>query len=320
VLIRPFVPSDYPAIAAVRSANGPDWARSAEDLEFWDEHRDQRFLARRWVAELDGRVVGWASYDQVAWMYDPHRFILAGFVHPELQGRGIGGALYQTVADALTPLDPATLLILEVPTEPPRSVRFVERRGFREAMRTWALRLDLGSFDPTPFQATLGDLEGQGIAIASLADLADDPGRDRKLFDLVNAVHEDVPTPEANTPLTFEHFVENMLTTPELDPDLFYIASSSADGAYVGLSTLWTFPDRRDLRSGITGVTRPWRRRGLALALKLRAISYARAQGYTSILTTNAAQNQGMLALNERLGFVKQYALIDFQKEVSSAT
>jgi hypothetical protein len=36
-------------------------------------------------------------------------------------------------------------------------------------------------------------------------------------------------------------------------------------------------------------------------------------------VTTNAAQNRAMVALNERLGFVKQYALIDFQKEVTSA-
>jgi GNAT superfamily N-acetyltransferase len=252
-------------------------------------------------------------------MYEPQRFVLAGFVHPNVQGQGIGAALYQTIISALTPLDPAVLLVLEVPAEPPRSVRFLERRGFKEAMRTWALRLDLGSFDPASFQPALSNQDLEGIEICSLADLARDPGRDRKLYELLNAVHEDVPTPEANTPLTFEHFVENMLTTPELNPELFYVATSSADGAYIGLTTLWTIPDSRDLRSGITGVARPWRRRGLALALKVRAITNARARGYTSIVTTNAAQNRAMVALNERLGFVKQYALIDFQKEITSA-
>jgi hypothetical protein len=74
-------------------------------------------------------------------------------------------------------------------------------------------------------------------------------------------------------------------------------------------------PGGDNLRVGMTGVSRPYRRTDLAPALKLRAIAYARAHGHMAIETMNAADNAAILALNERLGFAKQYALLEFQKD-----
>jgi ribosomal protein S18 acetylase RimI-like enzyme len=316
VRIRPFAREDYPAMAAVQSAAGHQRPRTAEVLQFGDEHRDARCLAARWVAEQNGEVVGWAGYDQLVWMYDPRKFVLSGFVHPARQGRGIGALLYKTVTGALAPYDPAALYVLEVRADQEQSVGFLVARGFREAMRTWVLHLALASFDPAPF-ATAGILDAHHLEIRTMAELASDPDLDRKLYLLVNAVHEDVPTPGENTPLTYEHFVENMLATPELEPERIFVAVSRSDGAYVGLSILWSIPGSDNLRGGITGVARPYRRQGVALALKLHAIAYARAHGYAAVETMNAADNTAILALNERLGFVKQFALIDFQNDLT---
>jgi mycothiol synthase len=80
------------------------------------------------------------------------------------------------------------------------------------------------------------------------------------------------------------------------------------------MSQLWHSQASPDLYNGLTGVLRSHRRRGIALALKLRGIAYAKALGRPTIKTWNESNNRAMLAINEALGFVKQPAWIDFVK------
>ena len=67
---------------------------------------------------------------------------------------------------------------------------------------------------------------------------------------------------------------------------------------------------------GLTAVLPPYRRRGIALALKLRGIRYAQAVGCPAILTGSEEHNRPMLTLNARLGFVPQPAWITFEKHL----
>ena len=53
----------------------------------------------------------------------------------------------------------------------------------------------------------------------------------------------------------------------------------------------------------LTAVRRPWRRRGIATALKREQIARARAAGIEQIFTTNDETNAGMRGVNARLGY-----------------
>ena len=86
---------------------------------------------------------------------------------------------------------------------------------------------------------------------------------------------------------------------------------------YVGMSNLWkSQADPSELYTGLTGVSRSHRRRGIALALKLRAIDYARRNGVRRLKTWNESNNRAMLSINEALGFVKQPAWINYVKQI----
>ena len=88
-------------------------------------------------------------------------------------------------------------------------------------------------------------------------------------------------------------------------------------GEYVGMTELWSNqadPELFDI--GVTGVLRPHRRRGIAMALKLRGIEFAQRRGIRELSTWNASHNEGILAVNRRLGFLRRPAHIAFVKEV----
>jgi hypothetical protein len=74
------------------------------------------------------------------------------------------------------------------------------------------------------------------------------------------------------------------------------------DSAYVGLSSLWGALSSDRLYTGMTGVKRPYRRKGIATALKLRTIAYAQAHDIRFLMTSNNSENP-MYQLNLRLGF-----------------
>ena len=86
---------------------------------------------------------------------------------------------------------------------------------------------------------------------------------------------------------------------------------------YVGISALYRpLAQPGVISQGLTGVLREYRGRGIAMALKLQTVRYAREGGYREIRTWNDARNRPMLRINEALGFVKQPATITFEKSL----
>ena len=117
-----------------------------------------------------------------------------------------------------------------------------------------------------------------------------------------------MPHPDALTLPDFDHYVQTRFQHPDLLPDGYLVALDGDE--CVGLTKLWRSQANDDLYTGLTGVRRTHRRRGIALALKLRAIRFAQERGSSEIKTWNEVANEGMLAINVRLGFVRQPAWV----------
>lgn len=314
--IRDAVPDDYPAIAAVFQAAEPPGSptHDANAIAQLDRVLAGRSRAHRRVAECDGRVVATCRSLISPQMYHPQKYQFYISVHPGWQRQGLGRALY---ADTLKRLEPINLLALRCAyrEDMPHSERFLTGLGFAEEFRLWESWLDVPSFDAAPFASAAERMNKAGIAIRTLADLKQVPGWERKLHALINQIQSDMPQPEPYVDWPFEEFLNVELNRPTLVPETYFIAVDGDD--FIGVNILHKdLGNPKRLNTDDTGVARTHRRRGIATALKVHGIEYARARGVERIYTMNASTNQSMLALNIKLGFQREPAYIGVIKKM----
>lgn len=308
--IRPFTPEDYPAMSAIGNRLWPEYPGTPDEIRYDDEHRDPKCKFRRFIAEQDGQVVGSASYGQSSHSYHPRKFGIGVDVDPEYQGRGIGAQLYAHLRSCLEEFDPLTLKC-GAREDYRRSTRFLEDRGFLEIMRSWESRLDVPLFDFTPFAGEVERALAGGVHVKTLAELEADPQCHRKLYDLYWELDQDVPHTDELTRPDFDIWERQHFDAPNMIREANFVALDGEE--YVGISVLWGSQANDDLYTGLTGVKRSHRRRGIAQALKLLAVQFAKERGAPLIKTWNAQQNRAMLSINERMGFVKQPAWIEYE-------
>jgi mycothiol synthase len=304
VILRPFDSErDYPQVAAVLSAAYPSYPFTPDALKKRDEREPAHCLARRWVAEESGKLVGVGGFFQRSDMHTPGRFFAMVYVLPERQGQGVGQKLFAVILEALTALGATELRSFCAETDP-RSLGFLAARGFAETMRDGPAMLTLSSFD-----SALWPLEPpSGVQILSYEQLQSRPDFVESLCALHNAIMEDVPPIGVRSPVAPEDFAHQFLDPSEKHFAGSFAAVDRTTDALIGCSELRRPPDGAIDAAwiGLTGVRREWRGRGVALALKLSAMRWAEEAGYAFLRTGNASDNLPILTLNDRLGFVRE--------------
>jgi GNAT superfamily N-acetyltransferase len=309
------LPQDYARIAGVLEDENPGWAASAEELAHEDAERDPRYHHATFVAEeLDVAEplmvgVGFVGHDTMA--HQEGRFEINLRVREAWQGRGVGKALYAAILEHLAPLNPSELYTV-VWQAHPRSARFLTERGFAEAWLRIDSILDTTNFDFAPYDGLEQRLNDSGITITTYADLAGDPDRLVKLYELDWALWQDVPFGQPVAKRTLEQFTATEVNHPSSLHDACFIAVK--DGEYIGYSRLIGGPD--GYNTDMTGVLRTYRSIGLATLLKLYGIRYTQEHGAHNLSAVNDAVNVAMLGLNQKLGFVRVGALVRFVKRL----
>lgn len=313
--IRPFQQTDCDYHAAVSIFNRV-WTEYPDTADEWKERdgrraKNEKFA--RFLAEADGEAVAFATYSQPINIYHPNRFWLDIDVLPDFQRRGIGSALYRHLLAQLTAHKPATLFA-NTREDFASGVQFLTKLGYQEALREWESRLDPARVNLEPWRRYGQRMAQSGIAIQTVRELENDPDRDRKLYEMEWAIEQDVPETTTPTKPPFEEW-RKVWTRSNLIPDAWWVAVQN--GLYVGQTNLWRSQARESvLYTGVTGVVRTHRRLGIASALKVQAITYAQEHQVAEVRTWNEAHNAGMLSINDRFGFVRQPAHVDFIKKL----
>jgi mycothiol synthase len=313
---RDFGSADYERLEEIYNANYPEYRVSAAEQRARDDSIDKsKYLMRRFVC-VDNRTdatIGFGQIANVLDMYHPRKFMVNIYVDPQYQRMGVGGATFDRLLDELMDLNAEVAWTMN--REDLHFQReFFERRGFDERRRDWESRLDLSTFKPEKFHGDLSRVAQQGINFRTLTEeLQHGETSLRKLHDLVQHIAADMPRQADFTPLSYDQWKTLLSKSPRLLPEGYVIAKDGPES--VGMSNLLRNEKMpRTLSQDDTGVRREYRGRGIATALKIKVIEFARKNGYESIETWNDSTNAAMLAVNAKLGFKKHIGWILLEK------
>lgn len=321
-VIRPFYRTtpDYERYVALLNSIDSDQPASVayeqrQDREWPAEQLRERLL----ILDLDGTALAAADYHHMPWSYHPRKFGLNILVRADARRQGLGSRLFKYIVDSVAVYDP---LSLEAPTREDWSdgVHFLEKRGFRVVHRQQQSELDPAGFDSAPFAQTMAAVAESGLVVRTLAEgLAADPDLLRKIYNLVSEVMPDLPWYDGLTERPFAEWLQNNYEdNPDLLTDGYFIAF---DGDQVaGISQLWGSEATDSvLYTGFTAVRRPYRHRGLATAMKVRALQYAQSRtasdGKPPRIVTSNEQSNPMLQINLRLGFQERPTRLIYVRE-----
>lgn len=314
--IRPFDYTDqsYTAIVALQNRIWPDQPETVAWWKHRDSIRNPDYFYQAFLVEGDGELVAYAHVMDTPWSYRPGKYAIGVTVHPDYERRGIATMVYDHLMALLAtrPLPP-TLLIAHLREDKTQAIRFLNKRGFQQVMRSPISLLDLATFDASRFAHIPPKVQAAGIRIVPMTELAQfDPDHREKIYELDWQCTLDEPLPDAPTKPSFADYTKFFFDAPSFIPEACFIAVDGHE--YVGMSNLMrNLAQPTEINTGFTAVLRTHRRRGIATALKLRALAYAQQQGYQAIKTGNE-ENNPMLGINLVLGFVPQPAWLDFQK------
>jgi len=285
-VIRELRREDCPAVAALHLTVNPHQLETPERVWFWANRGIEREQWQHWVAETNGEIVGsaWAAFEWSVPTPGKGRFWVA--VSPERRRRGVGAALYNVVEEYLRERG-AWRARTNVDADP-AGERFLAQRGYEQHAADRVSELVLPA-------AELPEPSVPVVPLAQARHLEQD------LYEICAAGELDMPGDEPETELTLETWKLDDYGVPDLSDDGSYVALESERA--VALAFLSVDPERRLAYNQMTATLPSHRRRGLALAVKLAAARWARAQGYDRIVTENDAENAGMLAVNARLGY-----------------
>jgi GNAT superfamily N-acetyltransferase len=301
--LRPIVNKDWPPIKTLA------YAREQTDVpgnDLWLHRRqnfdDAHYVRRQYVAEdaNSGQILGFGSIEQTIYLPKYQLFIVTD---PDRLRLDVGEILLERLMNDLRIANAVSVSCREYASQS-ELLAFLKDRGFKELDRVLDLRLEVTKADLSPFLSIVEKVKDSGITITSLAE---ERGRDprcvEKLHGLTTILHADDPARARFAPPAYNAREALLwLDMPYVLPVAYFIAKHGDQ--YVGLSDVSLFEALPGgLSQGFTGVKREYRRRGIATALKLREIEYAKRQSYKVIQSFNRPIQSAVLALNQKLDF-----------------
>ncbi|MEP6693026.1 MAG: GNAT family N-acetyltransferase [Chloroflexota bacterium] len=228
-------------------------------------------------------------------------------VAPDWRRRGIARSLLGQLEEHAR-ANKASRLVSAVRGDELDGAKFAEAMGFRAFHERIDAYIDVPSFDAAKFEDPDEVAKGAGIRLASYAELKSERGADfesfqRELLPVIWAMARDVPspTPMPENPPPFEQAKRMFFDGPGTDGRSTIIALR--DGHPVAM-TATMVKENGTAYTNFTGVSRAERGKGIALAMKLRALRELRGRDVKLFGTTNDESNAAMRGINRRLGYV----------------
>ena len=282
--------------------SGKPWYPLTSDELREDGERHKGRLDRFFLLVGDsGEAVGVSSVRDSVWEHSPGKLHIELAVDPQHRHRGLGTRLHRHLL-AEAKAYGATGLVCYVDRSDPHWTAVAGHWGYVCTQTLCDVRLD-------PSQAVVDSLEdvalkaeALGVRLSWFDELAQEfPDAYERLHVLVEEIKGDIPTTDPLPPVSFEKHMA-VMRSPNRLGDAQFIALRG--DRWIGYSSLRKRGSDDVLCTGLTGVVREERGKGIASLLKAHAVHYARRKGAPWIFADNAEENAPMRAINAKLGFL----------------
>lgn len=254
-------------------------------------------ILKRIVLERNKRIIGFGL------VVSDLPYILPGFLYERIvvdfrfQRQGIGRIIESVLWNSILDAKPRGIQTFVNKTNA-ESKKWAEKYGFVVKEAQFESALDLTSQSLSSIKVYLTQEEKKGLTFNTMENF---PGEEKfkLLCELFRSLLRD--TPDCNGTEMGKDMAVSMLKT--FRPENIILAV--IDNRWVGM-TMMNIRNNNEINNYFTGTIAEMRGKGIALALKLHAISKCIPLGFTRMRTNNLSSNYPMLAVNNKLGFVKQ--------------
>jgi mycothiol synthase len=256
-----------------------------------------------WVMTTnDGRVVG---YEEFVNKYAHASLQGDGYVHPDFMGQGIGTtmlrALEERARQEMALAEPGQRVFIRNAMSIGDTVarEMHEAEGYKPIRFFWRMEITLDTAPPAPIWP-------DGIELRPFEV-------DGQAYLLYRAHEEAFQDHWGHTPRPFEVWKHRDIESDEFDPSLWFIAW---DGNQIAGYALNRYRNGNSW-VGTLGVRRPWRKRGLGLALLYHSFGEFYKRGKRTIsLGVDAANLTGATRLYQKAGMHVAAEYVNYEKEL----
>ena len=195
--------------------------------------------------------------------------------------------------------------------------QFLIDKQFKLVQTNREYSCDIIKIDITKYSSLIQKLESEGIKFYdSKEEMLDWPDHYKKLEELEWTYSQDFPIPNgvSHTRTPFEHWLKlcHDFYNNYYGIDIIAVKNDQ----YIGSTDIQVYSSEPQKGwTGGLGVIKEFRRKGIATALKIKAIQKLRRKGITEVRTDNE-ENNPMYKINVALGFIPVPNSLEYMKEI----
>lgn len=312
-LLEPADPSlHFGAIAALMSTHETE-PNTASTLAEWYTKQLPDGIWMTVATTFGGEVLGFSNFYR-AYTNRERYFSLTLVVAGEKRECGIGSLLYDDVLDRAK-AEEARIISTRVRDTCEEGMHFAIERGFIVKKHSIEMMFDLNSWDESRYEPKLHSLAQQGFHFTNMEELGDTPEARRNLYSLNNSAASTDPGSDGVAPwATFEEFDRDVCSSSWYHPNAQIVAIDTNNGEWAAMSAITVFEGADHAYNLFTGTDVRYRGRGLAQAVKALALRRARTFGVEVVRTSHNSENEAMIAIDTKLGYVRTPGMYTMEK------
>ena len=288
-----------------------------DDKNNW-EIRDKSMIRDRLLLYDNNTLIGVTYYSQCRNENNKTTFYTL-YLDPTYNDRGYRIILYDRMLEEVKKFN-CNKVFTSIYDHPNyyKHKKLLIKNDFKLVQTNREYSCDIRKIKTKKYYPLIKKLESEGVIFYdSKEEMKDFQNHYKKLEELVWVYDEDVPIPDGikHTRMPFKQYIkyQNDFETNYYATEIVAVENKN----YIGSTELWYFPKSEPHKAWTRGlgVLKKFRRRGIATALKIKAIERLLQKEITEIRTDNE-ENNPMYKINVALGFKPVPFSLEYMKEI----